>query len=93
MIKRIGLLLVLYPAISVADAVVPVDAVEESVNIRLSPDAAQWAGAGRHPTDRFAATRRGGLPGFLLQSLAHRARRASLSPRYERRRRQNRRPS
>ena len=40
MIKRIGLLLVLFPAVCMADTVVPIDAVEESVNIRLSPDAA-----------------------------------------------------
>jgi len=39
MIKRIGLLLVLFPVVCMADSVVPIDAVEESVNIRLSPDA------------------------------------------------------
>ena len=39
MIKRIGLLLVLFPAICMADSVVPIDSVETSVNIRLSPDA------------------------------------------------------
>lgn len=40
MIKPIGLFFLLFPAICVADSVVPIDAVEESVNIRLSPDAA-----------------------------------------------------
>lgn len=39
MIKRIGLLLLLFPVVCMADSVVPIDAVEESVNIRLSPDA------------------------------------------------------
>lgn len=40
MIKRIGLLLMLFPVICIADSVVPIDTVAESVNIRLSPDAA-----------------------------------------------------
>lgn len=39
MIKRTGWLFVLFPAFCLADTVVPIDAVEQDVNIRLSPDA------------------------------------------------------
>jgi hypothetical protein len=40
MINRIGLMFALLPAFCIADSVVPVDEVENDVNIRLSPDAA-----------------------------------------------------
>ena len=37
--KRLGLILILLPIVSAADVVVPIDAVENNVNIRKSPEA------------------------------------------------------
>ena len=37
--KRLGLILLMLPIVSAADVVVPIDAVENNVNIRKSPEA------------------------------------------------------
>ena len=36
--KRLGLILLLLPIVSVADVVVPIDAVQNNVNIRQAPE-------------------------------------------------------
>ena len=36
--KRLGLILMMLPIVSVADVVVPIDAVQNNVNIRKSPE-------------------------------------------------------
>ena len=36
--KRLGLMLLMLPLLSAADVVVPIDSVENNVNIRMSPD-------------------------------------------------------